>query len=129
MTIHYETSGRIALITISRPPVNSLNLATRQGLLLALEQALGDRDAAAIVIWGGPQVFSAGADIEEFAAGLDGPVYSSPTLPTVVDALDAAGKPVVAAIAGPCLGGGLAVALACHARVCSTRAKVGLPEV
>lgn len=129
MTIHYAISSRVAVITISRPPVNSLNLHSRQALLAALNRALDDRDADAIVIWGGPIVFSAGADIEEFAAGLDGPTYASPTLPTVVDALEAAGKPVVAAIAGPCLGGGLEVALACHARVCSANAKFGLPEV
>jgi 3-hydroxyacyl-CoA dehydrogenase len=129
MTIHYENSSRVALITISRPPVNSLNLATRQALLTALNEALGDPDADAIVIWGGPYVFSAGADIEELAAGLNGPTYASPTLPAVVDALDAAGKPVIAAITGPCLGGGLEVALACHARVCSANARFGLPEV
>ena len=74
-------------------------------------------------------MFSAGADIEEFAAGLDGQTYVSPTLPTVIDALDAARKPVAAAIAGPCLGGGLEVALACHVRVCAPSAKFGLPEV
>jgi Enoyl-CoA hydratase/isomerase len=90
---------------------------------------MDDPDADAIVIRGGPCVFSAGADIEEFAAGLDGPTFASPTLPTVVDALDAASKPVVAAIAGACLGGGLEIALACHARVCSANAKLGLPEV
>jgi 3-hydroxyacyl-CoA dehydrogenase len=129
MTIHYENSRRVALITLSRPPVNSLDLSARQALLAALHRALDDRDAEAIVIWGGPHVFSAGADIEEFAAGLDGPTFASPTLPAVVEALDAAGKPVVAAIAGPCLGGGFEVALACHARVCSANAKFGLPEV
>jgi 3-hydroxyacyl-CoA dehydrogenase len=129
MTIHTENTNRIAVITISRPPVNSLNLDTRHALLTALNCALDDRDADAIVIWGGPNVFSAGADIEEFAAGLDGLAYANPTLPAVVDALDRAGKPIVAAIAGPCLGGGLEVALACHARVCSANARFGLPEV
>ncbi len=129
MTIHYENSNRVAVITIARPPVNSLNHSTRQALLTALNRALDDPDADAIVIWGGPHVFSAGADIEEFAAGLDGPIYASPSLPTIVDALDSAAKPVVAAIAGSCLGGGLEVALACHARVCAANAKFGLPEV
>jgi enoyl-CoA hydratase/carnithine racemase len=73
MTIHYENASRVSVITISRPPVNSLNHSTRQALLAALDRALNDRDAVAIVIWGGPLVFSAGADIEEFATGLDGP--------------------------------------------------------
>jgi 3-hydroxyacyl-CoA dehydrogenase len=129
MTIQCESSGRIAVVTLGRPPVNSLNHATRQALLAALNRALEDRDVDAIVIWGGPNIFCAGADIEEFAAGLDGPSYASPTLPDIIEALDAAGKCVVAAIAGPCLGGGLEVALACHARVCSANAKFGLPEV
>jgi|HubBroStandDraft_5_1064220.scaffolds.fasta_scaffold00675_3 3-hydroxyacyl-CoA dehydrogenase len=129
MTIHYENSGRVAVITLHRPPVNSLNHASRQALLTALHRALDDRDTDAIVLWGGPQVFSAGADIEEFAAGVDGPTFASPSLPDVVAALDAASKPVVAAIAGPCLGGGLELALACRARVCSTTARFALPEV
>src|SRR5688572_14066325 len=102
MTIHYEISGRVAVITIRRPPVNSLNHSTRQALLTALNRALDDRDADAIVIWGGPHVFSAGAVIEEFATGLDGLTYASPTLPAVVHALEAASKPVIAAIAGAC---------------------------
>src|SRR5690349_20389106 len=62
MTIHYDSSSWVALITISRPPVNSLNQATRRALLTALNRALDDPDADAIVIWGGPQIFSAGAD-------------------------------------------------------------------
>ncbi len=129
MTIDYENSRRVALITIRRPPVNSLNLATRHALLAALDRALDDTEVDAIVIWGGPHVFCAGADIEEFAAGLDGATYASPALPTLVDALDAASKPVIAAIAGACLGGGLEVALACHARTCTANARFGLPEV
>ena len=129
MTIHYENSGRVAVITLRRLPVNSLNHPTRQALLTALHRALEDEETDAIVLWGGPQMFSAGADIEEFAAGLDGPTFASPALPDVVAALDAASKPVVAAIAGPCLGGGLELALACRARLCSTTARFALPEV
>lgn len=129
MTVQCEIADRVAVITIHRPPVNSLNLAIRQALLAAFEQAVADRDVDAIVLYGGPQVFSAGADIEEFAAGLDGPTFTHPTLPCVVEALDASPKPVVAAIAGACLGGALELALACHVRVCSTNAKFGLPEI
>lgn len=129
MTIHYENSNRVALITIDCPPVNSLGLATRQDLLTAIRRALDDGEVDAVVIWGGPEVFSAGADIRELDAELNGPANAFLTLPAVVDALDAASKPVVAAVAGPCLGGGFEVALACHARVCSANAKFGLPEV
>src|SRR3954454_12428403 len=129
MTLQYDKASRVAVLTIHRPPVNSLNHATRTALLTALHQALEDGDVEAIVLWGGPNTFCAGADIEEFAAGVEGPAYARPALPHVVDALDAARKPIVEAIAGPCLGGVLEVALACHARVCSANAKFGLPEV
>ncbi len=78
MTIQFENLSRVALITISRPPVNSLNLATREALLNALRRALDDRDVDAIVITGGPQVFCAGADIEEFAAGSRRPHLREP---------------------------------------------------
>jgi 3-hydroxyacyl-CoA dehydrogenase len=129
VSIQLQTTAGIAVLTIDRAPVNSLDLSTRTMLLDRLAAALADTRIDAIVLWGGPSVFCAGADIEEFAAGLSGPTYAEPTLPTLVAALDAAEKPVVAAIAGPCLGGGLEVALACHARLCDSTAKFALPEV
>jgi 3-hydroxyacyl-CoA dehydrogenase len=129
MTIRYEVSDDVAVITIDRPPVNSLNLPTRRALLAAMNQAMSDGCVRAVVISGEARTFSAGADIEEFNEGLDGPTYAAPTLVAIVDALDAASKPVVAAVAGVCLGGGLELALACHARICSADARFGLPEV
>src|SRR3569833_1900924 len=113
MTLQYEKTQRVAVLTIQRPPVNSLNHATREALATALHRAQEDSDVDAIVIRGGEKVFCAGADIEEFAAGAEGPMYASPSQPDVVEARDASKKPIVAAIAGPCLGGGLEVALAC----------------
>jgi 3-hydroxyacyl-CoA dehydrogenase len=129
MPVRLEVRSGIAVITIKRPPVNGLDLATRRELLEFLAAALADAGVEAVVLWGGPRVFCAGADIEEFASGVDGATFSEPTLPTLVAALDAAAKPIVAAVAGACLGGGLELALACHARVCDTTAKFGLPEV
>ena len=129
MTIHCEVSGGIALLTIDRPPVNSLDRPTRVALATRLEAAFAEPQIQAVVLWGGTRLFSAGADIEEFAAGLEGPTYARPTLPEIVSLLDASPKPVVAAIHGVCLGGGLEVALACQARVCGEDAKFGLPEV
>ena len=130
MTVQYELRDRVAVLTIDRGPVNALNLKTRQVLADRLRAAQSTPQVDAIVLWGGPRVFSAGADIEEFAAGCDGPTfYSEPTLPSIVASVDVSTKPVVAAIAGPCLGGGLELALACHVRLCTTSARFGLPEV
>jgi len=129
MTIKVETTRGIAVLTMDRPPVNALDLSLRTALLEALAAILSDARVDALVLTGGPRVFSAGADIEEFAAGLDGPTFCEPALPGIVAALDAASKPIVAAISGPCLGGGLELALACHARLCDASAKFGLPEV
>lgn len=119
----------IAILSLEHPPVNGLDLATRTQLLQALISALGARDVEGIILWGGPRLFCAGADIEEFALGLDGPTFAEPSLPSLIAALDAATKPIVAAIAGVCLGGGLELALACHVRLCEASAKFGLPEV
>jgi 3-hydroxyacyl-CoA dehydrogenase len=127
--VRSEHAEGIALLTLEQPPVNGLNLATRRQLLQALNTSLGAVEVEAIVVWGGPRLFCAGADIEEFAQGLDGPAFTEPSLPSIIAALDAATKPVVAAIAGACLGGGLELALACHARLCDSSAKFGLPEV
>ncbi len=127
--VRSEIAEGIAILTLEHPPVNGLNLATRTQLLQALNAALGAVDVEGIVLWGGPRLFCAGADIEEFARGLDGPTFAEPSLPSLIAALDAATKPIVAAIAGACLGGGLELALACHARLCDASAKFGLPEV
>ena len=82
MTIHYENTGRVAVIAISRAPVNSLNHSTRQALLTALNRALDDRAVDAIVLTGGSKVFSAGADIEEFAADWRDPPMRALPCPT-----------------------------------------------
>ncbi|MQY25705.1 3-hydroxyacyl-CoA dehydrogenase NAD-binding domain-containing protein [Nocardia aurantia] len=126
MAIHYEAQGRTALIRIDNPPVNGLGHSTRDGIVSGLRRALDDSGIDAIVLTGGNGFFSAGADITEFGTPKS---TASPTLNEVIAALDAADKPVVAAIEGTCLGGGLELALGAHYRVATTGSKLGLPEV
>ena len=114
----------IAVVTIASPPVNALDAGIRAGLAEAVRRADADPAVRAIVIAAEGRTFIAGADISEF-----GKPPAPPSLPEVIDALDSVGKPIVAAIGGAALGGGLEVALGCHARIAGPAAKLGLPEV
>jgi 3-hydroxyacyl-CoA dehydrogenase len=116
--------GDVLIILSNNPPVNALGAAVRQGLVDAIEQAEADDGVHAVVIACEGQTFFAGADITEFGKP---PVM--PWLPQVVDRIEDCTKPVVAAIHGTALGGGLEVALACHYRVAVPSAKLGTPEV
>ncbi|MFZ2827863.1 3-hydroxyacyl-CoA dehydrogenase NAD-binding domain-containing protein [Hydrogenophaga sp.] len=122
----YAVHGPVAVVTLNNPPVNGLGHALRSGIVAALDQALADPQVQAIVLTGSARAFSGGADVREFGTPKAG---QEPTLPNVIRALDAASKPVVAAIAGVCLGGGLELALGCHYRVAKPDASLGLPEV
>src|SRR5262249_35615083 len=108
------------------PPVNGLGLAPRTGIVADVQRALDDGEVDAIVLTGRPGFFSAGADITEFGTPRTG---TEPTLGTVIRTLEDAGKPVVAAIDGACLGGGLELALGAHYRVATAKSSIGLPEV
>ena len=114
----------ILVVTSNNPPVNALGAAVRQGLVAAIEQAEGDESIKAVVIRCEGQTFFAGADITEFGKP---PVM--PWLPEVVDRIENCSKPVVAAIHGTALGGGLEIALGCHYRVAVPSARLGVPEV
>ncbi|MDP9086345.1 MAG: 3-hydroxyacyl-CoA dehydrogenase NAD-binding domain-containing protein [Pseudomonadota bacterium] len=116
--------GDILIVTSNNPPVNALGAAVRQGLVAAIGQAEGDGAIKAVVIACAGQTFFAGADITEFGKP---PVM--PWLPQVVDTIEGCSKPVIAAIHGTALGGGLEVALGCHYRVAVPTAKFGVPEV
>ena len=116
--------GDVLIIESNNPPVNALSAAVRQGLVDAIEQAEADDSVKAVVIACEGQTFFAGADITEFGKP---PVM--PWLPQVVDRIEECTKPVVAAIHGTALGGGLEVALGCHYRVAVPSAKLGTPEV
>src|SRR5829696_3618636 len=116
--------GDVLVVTSNNPPVNALGAAVRAGLVAAIEEAEEDEAIKAVVIRCEGQTFFAGADITEFGKP---PVM--PWLPEVVDTIENCSKPVVAAIHGTALGGGLEIALGCHYRVAVPDAKLGVPEV
>ncbi|HLX01240.1 MAG TPA: 3-hydroxyacyl-CoA dehydrogenase NAD-binding domain-containing protein [Trinickia sp.] len=116
--------GKILLVGIDNPPVNALGVEVRRGLLAAIETADADASVAAVLIVGAGRNFIAGADIREF-----GKPPLAPALPDVCNRIEACKKPVVAAIHGAALGGGLEIALAAHYRLAVASAKLGLPEV
>src|SRR6218665_3353614 len=122
--ISTKMHGDVLIVTSNNPPVNALGHAVRTGLVSAIEQADGDAAVKAVVIICEGQTFFAGADITEF-----GKPMQLPMLPTVVDIIENCTKPVIAAIHGTALGGGLEVALACHYRIAVNDARLGVPEV
>jgi 3-hydroxyacyl-CoA dehydrogenase len=122
--VHYEREGDIGFIRVDNPPVNALSHAVRQGLIDALRRGLDDEQAKALVLYGEGRTFIAGADIREF-----GKPRREPMLTAVNEAYENATKPVIAALHGTALGGGLEVALSCHYRIALPSAKLGLPEV
>jgi len=119
-----EQHGDILLVSIDNPPVNALGVDVRRGLLEAIEAADADPAVKAVLIVGAGRNFIGGADIREF-----GKPPMAPALPDVCNRIEAATKPVIAAINGVALGGGLEVALSAHYRVALPTAKFGLPEV
>src|SRR5256884_2298878 len=123
-SVDLERRGRVAVLTVNNPPVNALSQHVRQGLRDGVNQATADATVRAIVITCAGRTFIAGADITEF-----GKPPKEPGLHEVLDRIEGAPKPVVAAVHGTALGGGLEVALACHYRVGVKTARFGLPEV
>ncbi len=122
--IAVEVHDRAAVVTIDNPPVNALGSAVRAGLAEAVASAAADTEVKAIVITGSGRLFSAGADIREF-----GKPVQPPGLGDVAAAIENCDKPVVAAINGLALGGGLELAMSCHYRVAAPTALCGQPEV
>jgi 3-hydroxyacyl-CoA dehydrogenase len=116
--------GAIGLLTLNNPPVNALSHALRVELCDRLAAALMIPEIRAIVLWCEGRTFVAGADIREF-----GKTPQQPDVPDVVEFFDKAEKPVVAALHGTSLGGGLELALACHYRLAAAATKLGFPEV
>ena len=122
--VDLDRKGRVAVLTVNNPPVNALSQGVRQGLNDGLKQAIADSQVDAIVIACAGRTFIAGADITEF-----GKPPREPGLHGVLDVIEGSPKPVVSAIHGTALGGGLEVTLACHYRVANKTARFGLPEV
>ncbi|MDB5796218.1 MAG: 3-hydroxyacyl-CoA dehydrogenase [Paucimonas sp.] len=126
MTAEYKVDGGVAVITLNNPPVNGLGHATRSAIADGIRRAEDDPQVKAIVITGAGKAFSGGADIKEFNTPKS---LAEPTLHTVLNLLEQAGKPVVAAIHSVAMGGGLELALGCHYRVAAPGAQIALPEV
>jgi 3-hydroxyacyl-CoA dehydrogenase len=121
-----EIKDGIAILKFDNPPVNSLGLELRQAIVEAIERANADPQVEAIVLIGAGAGFSGGADIREFGTPR---ASTQPHLMTVISTVEGSAKPVIAAIGGVCMGGGLELALGCHYRVAAAGAKIALPEV
>ena len=123
---NYQLHDAVAVITLDNPPLNGLNHELRAGLVAGIDRASADGGVTAIVFIGAGKAFSSGADIREFNTPKS---TAEPTLRSVIRIVETNAKPVIAAIGGICMGGGLELALGCGFRVASPGAKIALPEV
>ena len=129
-TVRLEVEAGIGTIRLDRPPMNALDVAVQEGIRAAAQEAEARRDVAAVVVYGGPKVFAAGADIKEMQAmSYTDMIDRSRGLQSSLTAVAQIGKPTVAAVTGYALGGGCELALACDFRVCGDNAKLGQPEI
>ena len=126
--VTYSVQGDIGVIAIDNPPVNALSSAVLEGLKIAFDALEKRADVRAIVVIGGGRTFVAGADINEFVEVTSGR-GTMPAFHPVLDAIENCAKPVIMAIHGTALGGGLELAMAGHYRVATPDAQVGQPEV
>src|SRR4051812_30063695 len=126
MQAPYELRGSVAVITLNNPPVNGLSHALRSQIVAGIDAARADSKAHGVLLIGSERAFSGGADITEFGSPK---AFAEPNLHTVIEAVESSDKPVIAAIGGACMGGGLELALGCHFRVALGDAQIALPEV
>jgi 3-hydroxyacyl-CoA dehydrogenase len=126
MSANYAAHGAVAVVTLDNPPVNGLGLDTRRQFAAAIERALADDSISAVVVTGAGKAFSGGADIKEFGSPR---AIAEPNLLSLIKLVEASPKPVIAAINGTCMGGGLELSLGCHYRVAAPKVPVALPEV
>jgi len=126
MGAKYELRGDVAVITLDNPPVNGLGYDTRRETSAGIDRAMDDAAVRAVVITGGGRAFSGGADIREFGTPK---ALGEPNLHSLIRQIENAPKPVVAAINGTCMGGGLELALATHYRLAAMGVDIALPEV
>jgi 3-hydroxyacyl-CoA dehydrogenase len=124
--LSFEIKDGIAVLTLDNPPVNSLGAELRQALMAGVRRANDDPKVAVIILIGSGAGFSGGADIREFGTPK---AATHPNLRTVISEVEDSAKPVIAAVGGVCMGGGLELAMACHYRVGVPKAKIALPEV
>jgi enoyl-CoA hydratase/carnithine racemase len=122
--------NRVATIRLDRPPINALNTQIQHELQQAAKTVSVDTDIRSVVLYGGDKVFAAGADVKEIAGAHSADIeIVSRAMQTALDAIAGIGKPVIAAINGYALGGGLELALCADFRVCGRSARLGLPEI
>ena len=124
--VHFEVSGAVAVLRLDNPPVNSFGHELRRSIVDALARAEDDAAVKAVILIGSGKLFSGGADIREFGTPKS---LAAPNLHDVLRAIEDCTKPVIAAIHGVCMGGGLELALACHYRIATVDAQIALPEV
>jgi 3-hydroxyacyl-CoA dehydrogenase len=125
MTVTLEMRGGVAVLALNQPPVNALGAVLKKDLLDRIDAALADESINAVVVAAAGKHFSAGADIKEFGTA----AADAPSLPDLIDRIEKAAKPFVAALHGAVAGGGLELAMGCHYRVADETAELSLPEV
>ena len=126
MSASYEVRDGVAVIALQNPPVNGLSYDTRRAIADGLNKAQADAAVRAIVLTGSGKAFSGGADIREFGSPKSG---AEPNLLTLIRMTEDSTKPVVAAVNGVAMGGGLELALGCHYRITAPKVPIALPEV
>jgi 3-hydroxyacyl-CoA dehydrogenase len=126
MSASYEVRDGVAVIALQNPPVNGLSYDTRRAIAEGLNKAQADAAVQAIVLTGSGKAFSGGADIREFGSPKSG---AEPNLLTLIRMTEESTKPVVAAVNGVAMGGGLELALGCHYRLAAPKVPIALPEV
>ena len=128
--VHLDVDEGVGIVRLDRPPANAISLQLSKELLSALEEAGSREDVGALVLWGGPKLFAAGADIKEMVDQSPDEIRAQVTkLGDACDLLEAMPKVSIAAITGFALGGGFELSLACDLRYAADDAKVGQPEV
>lgn len=130
--VKLEVENRVAYIRIDAPPANTLSSVTLSGLGEAFDYVEGNSDVKVVVVTGAGKFFVAGADIKEFTNAFDNPKAAEQMAHTgqkLFDRIENFSKPVIAAVNGAALGGGLELAMACHMRYAAEDAKLGLPEL
>jgi len=124
LSVSFERRGNVAVALVDRPPVNAIDAGIRAGLLHAAQQTIADPTIDALVIACRGRTFMSGADLSELGSAISPPPYAA-----VLQALESCPKPVIAAMHGTPLGGGLEIAMACHYRCATPGTRMGMPEI
>lgn len=122
--VRFDRQGNVAVVVIANPPVNAIGKAVRESLLAIADEIDADATIKAVILAGAGKMFIGGADISEFGRPVEAPIF-----PDVVQRIEDAGKPWIAAVHGSVFGGGLELALACHGRIAASDACFALPEI